>query len=111
MVRVFIAILCAMFFLLPVWTAAAIEQGTFRIFASRKWRRAWHMIDLTKKWVGTRFKATEKYVLRLKFIDSTPSPNSWDHGSTYNNFRITIAEAGNNTANTCSRRPAINHQR
>jgi len=57
-----------------------------------------------KKWVGTVFRADEKFVLRLKFVDVQPGTEVWDKEETYTNFDVSITASGSSYQAECRQR-------
>src|SRR5713226_9135361 len=55
----------------------------------------------TNKWEGSTFKPTEKFLLRLKYIDSRLGTEFWDKDETYANFQVTVTKSGTNTGLPC----------
>jgi hypothetical protein len=55
----------------------------------------------TKKWAGAVFKATDKIVLRLKFVDTQKGTLSLDKGITYKHFRAVITAPGAKSGIDC----------
>jgi hypothetical protein len=101
MARVSTAILCVLFSWVSVRPVSAIEPRDASYFCVAEAAGGLSYDTPSKKWVGARFKTTEKFILRLKFIDVTPSINSWDQGTTYTNFKITMADAGSSNNSAC----------
>jgi hypothetical protein len=54
-----------------------------------------------KKWISGTFKPTEKFVLRLKFIDVKPGTGRYDKDDIYTNFAVTLTRSGTKLNQNC----------
>jgi hypothetical protein len=61
-----------------------------------------------KKWAGTIFKADDKFVLRLKFVNVQQGEDFWDKDETYSNFDAYLTPSGTNSEVRCTQPGSAN---
>jgi hypothetical protein len=55
-----------------------------------------------KRWVGAVLNPAEKFVLRLKYLDTQVATGKWDAGRAQSNFEVTIKPSGKNVDRPCN---------
>jgi hypothetical protein len=54
-----------------------------------------------KKWSGTSFRPEGKFILKMKFIKTGPSPFPWSLGKTADQYAVTITPSGQDYGMPC----------
>jgi hypothetical protein len=81
--------------------AAEVAQEDAAYFCAAEIAGGLAYDEVGRKWHGAVFKATERFVLRLKFVDTQKGVLSNDKDTIYKNFSVTVTEAGSNIATPC----------
>lgn len=55
-----------------------------------------------KRWVGAVLHPAEKFVLRLKYLDTQVATGKWDAGKAQSSFEVTIKPSGKNLDRPCN---------
>ena len=55
-----------------------------------------------KRWIGTSFRASEKFVLRLKYVDANFGTAKYDKDELYTNFEAFVTPSGSNYESKCA---------
>jgi len=94
-------LLSAPMFLMSAVSVKAIEPKDVSYFCVAEAAGGLSFSAPQKKWVGTVFKVTEKFVLRLKYIDAKFGTGKWDKDELYTNFEVALTPAGTNSESRC----------
>lgn len=87
--------------------AGAIEPKDVSYFCVAEATGGLSFNTAQKKWIGTAFKPTEKFVLRLKFVDLRVGTTKSDKDEYYANFEATLTESGSNWQSRCTQLGAV----
>jgi hypothetical protein len=93
--------------LFAVSPASAMEPKDVSYFCVAEATGGLSFNTLQKKWIGTSFRPTEKFVLRLKFVDVRVGTTKLDKDEYYANFEATLTESGSNSQSRCTQLGAV----
>ncbi len=100
--RKYLALVLAGLVSISVHSAQAVEPKDASFFCVAEAAGGLFFNAGQKRWVGAVFKANEKFILRLKFIDVKVGTGKFDKDELYANFEVFLTPSGSNFESKCT---------